>query len=135
MEPFEFFLPVVLVWVFVLLFFSFPFLFFLRQPHLQHMEFPGPGGESELQLQVCTTAMAATNPNYICNLPCSLQQRQILDLLRPGIEPTSSGRQCWVLNLLSHNRSSPLCFLSCEQLEERALVLYFSLKIFLLKYS
>ena len=51
--------------------------FFFLWPHLQHMEVPGPGVESELQLPAYTTAMATPDPNCICNLCHSLQQ--ILD--------------------------------------------------------
>ena len=46
------------------------------------------------------------NPDlsHIYNLCHSLQQRWIpTHLARLGIKPSSSQRQCWVLNLLSHN--------------------------------
>ena len=35
---------------------------------------------------------------------------------RPGIEPTSSGRLCWVLNLLSHSVNSTYLVFSNESL-------------------
>ena len=38
------------------------FLFFLLQPHLWHMEVPGLGVKSELQLPVYTKATAIPDP-------------------------------------------------------------------------
>ena len=40
--------------------FSYVFFFFFLQPHLQHMEVPGPGVKSELQLLAGTTAAFVT---------------------------------------------------------------------------
>ena len=64
---------------------------FFGGPHLQHMEVPRLGVESELQLPAYTTAW---DPSPVCNVHHSSQQCRILNLLvRPGIEPTSS----WIL--------------------------------------
>ena len=46
---------------------NFFFLFFLG-PHLQHMEIPRLGVESELQLLATATATATTDLSHICNL-------------------------------------------------------------------
>ena len=53
-------------------------------------KFPGPGVESELWLLACATTTATPGQNCICDLRCSLQQGQILNPLRPGIEPAPS---------------------------------------------
>ena len=83
--------------------------FFLFSPHLQHMEVPRPGVESELQLPASTTVTAMPDPSPICDLHHSSQQHQIFNPLgkgRPGIKPTSSQTLCQVLNPLSHNGNS-----------------------------
>ena len=83
------------------------FFFSFLQPHMQHMEVPGPGVESELQLQVYTTATAMPDPSPVCNLHCNLRQhRSLTHWARPGIEPTSSQTLYQVLNPLSHNGNS-----------------------------
>ena len=46
-----------------------------------HMEVPGPGVKSELQLQACETATATPDPSRICDLHYGLQQRWILNPL------------------------------------------------------
>ena len=51
--------------------FSFFFFFFLRL-HLQHMEIPRLGVESELQLPTYTTAIATGVLSQICDLSRSL---------------------------------------------------------------
>ena len=56
---------------------DFTFFFFLWL-HLQHMEFPRLGVESELQLPAYTTTTAMPDLSCICDLCCSLQQCQIL---------------------------------------------------------
>ena len=63
---------------------GFYFIFFFLGPHLQHMEVPRLGGESEpqLQLQTFPTATATPDPSCICDLPLGLWQHQILDPLR-----------------------------------------------------
>ena len=55
--------------------------FFFLQPHLQQMEVPGPGAESELQLMAYTTATATLDLTYICNTCCSSWQHWILNPL------------------------------------------------------
>ena len=64
--------------------------------HLWHIGVPGPGVESKLQLQACTTA--TQDLNCICGNAGYLTHR-----VRPGIKPTCSWRPHWVLNLLSCN--------------------------------
>ena len=56
------------------------FLFFVFRPHLWHIEVPGLGLKSELQLPAYTTA-ATTTWDWICiyDLHCSLRQRWILN--------------------------------------------------------
>ena len=62
--------------------FSFSFL----EPHLRHMEVPGPGAGSDLHmLAYATTATATRDPSCICDLG-------------------HSSRQHWVFNLLSETR-------------------------------
>ena len=55
----------------------FIFFFFLG-PHLQHMELPGLGVESELQLLAFATATAMPDRSCVCYLQCSSGQRWIL---------------------------------------------------------
>ena len=91
--------------------FLFCFVFSFLQPYLMHMEVPGLGVELQLQLQAYTTATAMLDLSCICDLRCSLQQRWILNLLNEArVEPASSWTLCWVLNPLSHNGNSLLCF-------------------------
>ena len=88
----------------------FPFLFFKKflfylfiflQPHLWHMEVPRVGVKSEVQLRPMWQLAAMPDP-------CPNRRGQGE---RPGIEPASSQRQCWVLNPLSHNGNSLFSFL------------------------
>ena len=44
------------------------FFFFIFESHLQHMEVPRPGVESELQLPAYTTAMATPDPSHMGKL-------------------------------------------------------------------
>ena len=59
---------------------SFLSSFFVLGPHLWHMEVPGLGVKSGLQLLAYATAIATTmpNPSWICNLHHSLWQYHIL---------------------------------------------------------
>ena len=66
-------------------------------------EVPRSEIESEVQLPAYATATATPDLSCICDLCHSLWQRRVLNLQRPGIEPTSSPTLCWVLNSLSHN--------------------------------
>ena len=67
-------------------FFVFCFFFFcFLGPHLQQMEVPSLGVESELQLLAYTTATAMWDPSRACNLYQSSQQCGISD-------PQSEGR-------------------------------------------
>ena len=75
------------------------------------MEVPRLEVQLELQLPAYTTAIATGDPSLIFDLYCSLQQCWILNhQARPGIKPASSWTLCWVLNLLSHNRTPPCYF-------------------------
>ena len=56
------------------------FLLFLRQ-HQWHREGPRLGVESELQRLACTTATATQDPNQVCKLHQSSQQRRVLNPL------------------------------------------------------
>ena len=56
-----------------------------------HMEVPGLGVKSELQLQVYTTATAMLDLSHACDLHCSLTQREakgqtciLMDTLKPS---------------------------------------------------
>ena len=79
-----------------------PFFFFFLGLHLQHMEVPGIGVESELQLP------ATPWPQQ-----CGIQaiSAALNHWARLGIELTSSWTLCQVLILLSHNRNSHCLFL------------------------
>ena len=57
------------------------FFFFYLGLHLQHMEVPRLGVESELQLPAYTTATARQDLSCICNLHQSSRQSQILNPL------------------------------------------------------
>ena len=62
--------------------------------------------ESELPLQAYATPTATPDSSCICDLHCSLQQRWILNPLKPGIEPNLPWMLCPVLNPLSHDGNS-----------------------------
>ena len=64
------------------------FIFFFLGPHLQHMEVPGLGVESELQLSAYTTAMATPDPSCICDLLHSSWQHWILNPLTKARDQT-----------------------------------------------
>ena len=67
------------LYVSVFLFCLFLFLFLFLGPHLQHMEFPRLGIESELQLPAYTTAIAMPDMSRICHPHHSSRQQQILN--------------------------------------------------------
>ena len=82
------------------------FLFFLG-PHYRHMEVPGLGVESELQLLAYATTIAMPDLSCICNLGCSLPQYRVLDLLNKARDQTSILMDTsQLLKLLSHNGNS-----------------------------
>ena len=68
--------------------FYFILFFCFLGPHMRHMEVPGLGAESELQLLAYTTATATPDLGHICNLCRSLWQHQILNLLSKAREQT-----------------------------------------------
>ena len=84
------------------------FLFcFVLTVHLQHMEVPRLEVELGPQPPAHATATAMPDPSHICDLHCSLWRHQILNpLSKARDQSTSSQRQRWLLNLLSHNRNS-----------------------------
>ena len=49
--------------------------------HLQHVEVPRLGAESELQLPAYTTAITTQDPSHVCNLYHNSRQHQILNPL------------------------------------------------------
>ena len=57
------------------------FFFFFLGLHLQHMDVPRLEAESELRLPAYITGTATPDPSRICDLHCSLRQRQILNPL------------------------------------------------------
>ena len=57
------------------------FIFCFLGPHLQHMEVPRLGVESELQLPAYATAAAKQDPSCICDLHHNSWQLQILNPL------------------------------------------------------
>ena len=72
-------------------YFFFPLLFFLRL-HLQHMEVPGLGVESELQLPAHATATATPSWSRIGRLRHSFRQGHILDPLIEARDPPASSQ-------------------------------------------
>ena len=62
------------------------YLFFFQWPHVQHMEIPGLGVESELQLLAYAIPTAMPDLSRICDLCHSLQQYQILNPLSEARE-------------------------------------------------
>ena len=79
--------------------------------HLQHIEIPRLGVESELQLPASTTAVAIPDPSQIFDLHSSLLQCGILNPLSEARDQThilmDTSR---VHNLLSHNGNSDFLF-------------------------
>ena len=70
-------------------FFFFLSLVFLG-PHLQHMEVPRLGVESQLQPLAYARATATPDPSQVCNLHHSSWQHQSFNPLRPGIKLATS---------------------------------------------
>ena len=82
-------------------FFSFFFFLFFLGPHLQHMEVPRLGVESELLLLAYTTATAMRDLSCVCNLHHSSSQCQIFNPLRKardwncGLKDASWTTEAW----------------------------------------
>ena len=74
------------------IYFTFFFFFGFGGPHLQHMEIPRLGGESELQEPAYTTAIARQEPSHICDLHLS-NTGSLTHWSMSGIKPASS----WIL--------------------------------------
>ena len=76
-------------------------------PHLQHMEVPGLGIESELQLQAMPQPqqhrVSTTSATYAAACSNALS---LTHWAKPGIEPMSSWTLYQVFKPLSHNRNS-----------------------------
>ena len=73
---------------FMFLFLIFDFYFCFLGLHLQHMEVPKLGVESELQLPTYTTATVAPNLSLVCDLHHSSQQCQTLNPLSEARDRT-----------------------------------------------
>ena len=80
----------------------------------RHMEAPGPGVESELQLRPAPQQHRIWAPSAVYATACS-NARSVTYWARTGIELTSSQRQHWVLNLLSHNGNSKKKLLNAKR--------------------
>ena len=115
-------------WIFIENFF-FSFLW----PYLRHMEVPRPGVKLELQLrpmlQPQQHQMWTTSETYAA---AWASPGSLTHWARPGIKPTSSQRQHWALNPLSHSESSWNCFfkhnLKSSLVERRVKDLVWSLR-------
>ena len=81
-----------LPWEFYFILFIYVFL----DLHLQHMEVPGLGVKSELQLPAYSTATATPDLKLVCKL-------------------YSSSQQCWILNPLSDTRDWTRIFMYTSQ--------------------
>ena len=82
------------------------FLFFFLGLHLQHMQVPPLGVDSELKLQTNATATVTPDPRYVCELHCSSGQCQILHQLSKARDRTCIlMNTSWLCNPLSHNRN------------------------------
>jgi len=80
---------------------------FILGPHLQHMEVPRRGVESELQLPAYATTRATWDPSYIYHPYHSSEQCQILNSLSKARDQTSILMDTsWVLNPLGHKGNS-----------------------------
>ena len=92
------------------------FLSSVSRGYVWHMEVPGPGVESELQLQDYTTATVMWDLSCICDLAAVCgNARSLIHWVRPRIKPTFSQTLCWFLNLLSRNvNSQEDVFLKCQ---------------------
>ena len=87
---------------------SFLPFFFFQWLHLQHMEVPRLGVESELQLQLSTSqpqqcAIRASSETYTA---AHGNAGSLTHGWRPEMEPVSSQTPCQVLKPLSHNGNS-----------------------------
>ena len=75
--------------------------FCFLEPHLQHVEVPRLGVQSEFQLSAYTTATATCNPSHVCNLQHSSWRHQITNPLSEARDWTcvlmvpSWIRFCW----------------------------------------
>ena len=94
---------------FYLFFYRISLFFFFLPFYLQHMEVPRLAVESELQLRLRPTPqpqqhrIPATSVTH--TIACG-NARSLTHWARPGIKPSSSQRQCQILNPMSHNRNS-----------------------------
>ena len=86
------------------------YLFIYFSFYLRHIDVPGLGVESELQLPAYTTATATADLSSICDLHHSLGQRQILNSLiearESNLHPHILTDNSWVLNPLSRKGNS-----------------------------
>lgn len=94
-----------------------PTVFFFLWPHVQHMEVPGVWVKSGLKLPIYSTATYHQIPAESADYAAA---ESLTQWMRPGMEPTSSGTLCQVLNLLSYNRNSLSKILKGEVLKALA---------------
>ena len=89
-----------------------PFFFFVfLGPQVWHMEVPGLGVESELQLPAYTTATATRHLSLIWDLPKARgNARSLTHWAKPRINPYSHGSYLGS-DLLSHNRTPAFCLI------------------------
>ena len=77
---------IIFTWSF--LFILFFCLFVFLQPHPRHMEVPGLGVESDLQLPAYATAIAMPDPSHACDLHHSSRQHRIPNPLSEARDQT-----------------------------------------------
>ena len=97
-----------------LLFFFFSFFFL--EVHLWHMEVPGLGVISELNLPACATTTATPDLSHVFNLHCSSPKYWILNPVTEVRDQTQIlMNTSWVLNLLMPRWEVPgsLLFMDC----------------------
>ena len=93
------------------LFFVFCVFFVFLGLHLWHMEVPRLGVESALQPTVYTTAIAAQDPNHICDLHDRSWQCRIFNPMSKARDGTCIlMHTSWVLNPMSHTGTPFLSF-------------------------
>ena len=96
------------------IFFFFSFFFFFLLYHLWHMEVPGLGIESELQLLAYATATATQDLSHVYTVSkpqLAGNAGSLTHGMRPGIEPASWRTLCWVPNLLRPTRNAKMIYL------------------------
>ena len=119
------------IWETDLIFWRFFFFFFLGPP-LGHMEVPGLGVKSELQLPVYTTAKATSDLSCIWDLRLNMPHRQMLNPLCMAWDWTPILMGSQILNLLI--MGMPLFFVYVSS-RPSTLPYIFDLKAFLVQFK